>query len=384
MKIVIAPDSFKESLSSAQAAAAIAQGLRQALPSAELQLLPVADGGEGTVQVMVDATRGRFISKEVTGPLGDRLMARYGILGKDGTAVIEMAAASGLQLVAKAERDPRLTGSRGTGELIIDALERGCRHIILGLGGSACNDAGAGMLQALGLRLLDARGRELAPGGAALARLARIETTELHPLLALCRFELACDVDNPLCGERGASAVFGPQKGATKAMVQELDKALGHFAECLVAGGFADMCDTPGAGAAGGMGLAAMAVFNAEVKSGVELVLAYTGLAEALREADLLITGEGCLDEQTLSGKAPLGVLKLALAQKVQVIGIAGSLGDGAEALLDAGMTAVFPIIPALCSEDVLLRHAEANLSHTARNIAATLGLGMRLAKPCQ
>jgi glycerate kinase len=381
MKIVIAPDSFKESLTALEVANAIEVGFRQVFADAQYIKVPMADGGEGTVQSMVDATQGYLVDLEVTGPLGNKVMAQYGILGAtegqtSATAVIEMASASGLHLVPRDQRDPRYTTSFGTGELIKDALDRGIKHIILGLGGSATNDAGIGLAQALGIQFQDDKHQELPFGGMALAQLSHIDVSQAHPLLAECRFDVACDVDNPLCGERGASAIFGPQKGATPEMIKQLDSALAHFTDVLVQNGFADHRIDPGVGAAGGMGLGAKVFLNATLKPGIDIVMETVGLAEKIKGADLVITGEGRIDGQTVFGKTPMGVLKKANANGVPTIGIAGSLGKDAEAILAHGMTAIFPIIPALDSLDNVLAQAESNLVHSSRNIAATMKLG--------
>lgn len=386
MKIVIAPDSFKESLTALEVANAIEVGFRQVFPQAEYIKVPMADGGEGTVQSMVDATRGHLVDLEVTGPLGNRVMAQYGILGAtegqtSATAVIEMASASGLHLVPRDQRDPRYTTSFGTGELIKDALDRGIKHIVLGLGGSATNDAGIGLAQALGIQFQDDKHQELPFGGMALAQLSHIDVSQAHPFLAECRFDVACDVDNPLCGERGASAIFGPQKGATPDMVTLLDKTLAHFADVLVQSGFTDHRLDSGAGAAGGMGLGAKVFLNATLKPGIEIVMDTVGLADKLRTADLVITGEGRIDGQTVFGKTPMGVLKQANANKVPTIGIAGSLGKDAEAILAHGMLAIFPIIPALDSLDNVLLQAETNVINSSRNIAAAIQLGRLLSE---
>ena len=385
MKIVIAPDSFKESLTALEVAKAIEVGFRQVFPDAQVIKVPMADGGEGTVQSMVDATKGRLIDLEVTGPLGNKVMAQYGILGAidsqtPTTAVIEMASASGLHLVPRDQRDPRYTTSFGTGELIKDALDRGIKHIVLGLGGSATNDAGLGLAQALGIQFQDENHQELVFGGMALEQLCHVDMGQAHPLLSECHFDVACDVDNPLCGERGASAIFGPQKGATPEMIKQLDSALAHFADVLVQNGFADHRLAPGAGAAGGMGLGAKVFLNATLKPGIDIVMETVGLAEKIKGADLVITGEGRIDGQTVFGKTPMGVLKQANANGVPTIGIAGSLGKDAEAILAHGMIAIFPIIPALDSLDNVLAQAESNLVHSSRNIAAAIQLGRLMA----
>jgi glycerate 2-kinase len=383
MKIVIAPDSFKESLTAIEAASAIEQGFRLIFPDADYVKVPLADGGEGTVQTLVDATRGNLTPMTVTGPLGLPVMAHYGFLGQGFhqgddyrlTAVIEMASASGLQHAPHSQRNPLQTTSYGTGELIKDALDKGAGHIILGLGGSATNDGGAGMLQALGFKLLDKQGRPLARGGASLTALARIEVHSAHPRLQDCRFTLACDVTNTLCGNRGASRVFAPQKGATADMVALLEQALEHFASTIVREGLEDRRDAPGAGAAGGMGLAAMVFLGAEYQSGIALVMNILGMAETLQDARLVITGEGCIDGQSVNGKSTMGILALAKAQEIPVIGIGGCLGEGAALMLDEGMSAIFPSVQAPMFHEQVLKQAKTNLTNTARNIAATLRL---------
>lgn len=378
MKIVIAPDSFKESLTALEVANAIESGFRSVFPCADFIKVPMADGGEGTVQSMVDATNGSLIDVEVTGPLGNKVMAQYGILGTDKTttAVIEMASASGLHLVPRNKRNPLYTTSYGTGELIKDALDRGIQHIVLGLGGSATNDAGAGLAQALGVQFKDGNGQELAFGGKALAQLKSIDISDVHPLLSQCQIDVACDVDNPLCGERGASAIFGPQKGATPEIVTLLDNTLGYFADAIVQNGFEDHRLLAGAGAAGGMGLGVKTFLNAELKPGIDIVMETVGLVEQLEQADLVITGEGRIDGQTVFGKTPMGVLKQANQKNVPTIGIAGSLGTDSDAILSHGMMAIFPIIPALDSLEQVLEEAEKNLINTSRNIASIMKLG--------
>jgi len=381
MKVIIAPDSFKESLTAMQVATAIEMGFRQIFPQAEYIKLPMADGGEGTVQSMVDATQGEMVFLQVTGPLGEKVEAHYGILGGTeeqsmATAVIEMASASGLHLVPRTQRDPYITTSYGTGELIKDALDRGIKHIILGLGGSATNDAGLGMAQALGMRFLDAAGQPLNAGGLALMDLETVDVSQGHPKLAHCQIEVACDVTNPLCGENGASAVFGPQKGASQDMINKLDAALGHFADVMVKAGFTDQRAVAGVGAAGGMGFAMKTLLNAELKPGIDIVMDCVGFADKIKDADLVITGEGRMDGQTVFGKTPMGVLQQAKAAGVPVIGIAGCFGEDAEAILAHGMKAIFPIIPGLAELDQVLADAQQNVTATARNVAACLQLG--------
>ncbi|ELY4591115.1 glycerate kinase [Cronobacter sakazakii] len=370
-KIVIAPDSFKESLSAMDVAKAIEAGFREIYPQAHYVCVPMADGGEGTVEAMVAATGGQIITTPVTAPLGNNVDGFFGLLGDGETAVVEMAAASGLHLVPTAQRDPRITTSYGTGELILAALERGVKAIIIGIGGSATNDGGAGMMQALGARFLDGEGRELAPGGAALTRLERLDLSALDPRLAQVSVTAACDVDNPLCGEKGASAVFGPQKGATPAMVTELDAALRRFGEQLEAATGKAIISAPGAGAAGGMGAALLGMLNAELRPGIEIVIEFLGLAQAVRDADLVITGEGRLDSQSIHGKTPVGVARVAKQFQRPVVAIAGSLTPDYQIVHEHGIDAAFSVIDRIVTLQEALDDAERNLRVTARNVAA-------------
>ncbi|OEC37210.1 glycerate kinase [Pseudomonas cuatrocienegasensis] len=369
MKIVIAPDSFKESLSAPQVAEAIAAGWADVYPQAELCLRPMADGGEGTVDAVLAATGGERRECEVSGPMGAPVLAHWGWL-ENATAVIEMAAASGLHWVAREQRDATVASSRGTGELICAALDAGAQRIILGLGGSATNDGGAGLLQALGVRFLDAAGRDLAPGGAALAQLDQIDLTGLDPRLLDVQVEVAADVDNPLCGDKGASAVFGPQKGATPAQVAQLDAALSRLAWVVSGTLGEDFSQFPGVGAAGGLGFAAKAFLRARFRPGIELVAELSELADALRGADLVITGEGRLDEQSLHGKTPVGVARQAQAAGVPVVALAGSLGEGYEQLYAAGIDAAFSLTPGPITLEQACADAAAQLRARAGDIA--------------
>ena len=369
MKIVIAPDSFKESLSAPEVAAAIARGWRQVFPEAELLLRPMADGGEGTVDAVLAATGGERRECRVCGPLGEPVLAHWGWLG-EGTAVLEMASASGLHHVPRDRRDATVTTSLGTGELIRAALDAGATRIILGLGGSATNDGGAGLLQALGVRFLDAREVELPPGGAALARLARIDVGGLDPRLLQARLEIAADVDNPLCGPRGASRVFGPQKGADPQQVEQLDAALEHYARVVAATLGEDHSHHPGVGAAGGLGFAARAFLHAGFRPGIELVAELSGLADAVEGADLVITGEGRLDSQSLHGKTPVGVARIARAAGVPVVALAGSLGEDYQALYAAGIDAAFALSPGPQSLEQAMTGAAAELQARACDLA--------------
>ncbi|WP_144958574.1 glycerate kinase [Pseudomonas oryzihabitans] len=369
MKIVIAPDSFKESLSAAGVASALARGLRQALPTAEIRECPLGDGGEGTLDAVLAATGGEVREARVTGPLGEPVTARWGWLAEQRTAFVEMASASGLELVPKGRRDVRVATSHGTGELLRAALDAGAERLVLAIGGSATNDSGAGVLQALGVRLLDGQGQALAPGGAALASLASLDLTDLHPRLAAVEVVIAADVDNPLCGPQGASQIFGPQKGASPEQVRELDAALAHFATVTAATLGRDVSEQPGAGAAGGVGFAALAFLQATFRPGIEVVAELVGLEEALQDADLAVTGEGRLDGQTLRGKTPAGVLRLAQRHGVPVVAVAGSLGEGYDALYQQGLAAAFSLVPGPLSLEEALAQAEGLLERTARDI---------------
>lgn len=378
MKVVIAPDSFKESLSAHEVAVQIAAGFREVFPDAAYVLVPLADGGEGTVQAMVAATGGRIVSASVTGPLGTPVTAFYGLTGDGRTAVIEMAAASGLMLVPPAQRNPLITTTYGTGELIRAALAVGVSRIVVGIGGSATNDGGAGMLQALGMKLLDTEGGEIGFGGGALDRLARMDAGALDPRLGQVTIDVACDVENPLLGAHGAAAVFGPQKGATAEMVAQLDANLAHYAAVISSDLGAEVAMAPGAGAAGGMGAALLAL-GGRLRPGIDIILETVGFEAIARDADLIITGEGCIDSQTVSGKAPLGVARIAKRLGKPVIGIAGSLAADVGMVYAHGIDAVFGVVPQPCSLADALANAAANIRLAARNIAATIRLSRDL-----
>ncbi|MBM1198293.1 glycerate kinase [Pseudomonas fragi] len=373
MKIVIAPDSFKDSLSAEKVADAIAAGLADVMPHAQLVKCPMADGGEGTVEAIVAAGNGQLRRNHVQGPLGAPVEAHWGWLPDSHTAIIEMAEASGLQLLKPEQRNACITSTFGTGELIRAALDAGARRVILAIGGSATNDAGAGALQALGLGLFDAQGNSLPRGGLALAHVARIELAGLDPRLAEVRFEIAADVNNPLCGEHGASAIFGPQKGASAEQVRLLDQALGHFADHCASVLPKDVRHEPGSGAAGGLGFAAKAFFGAQFRAGVEVVAELVGLAEAVKGADLVITGEGRFDAQTLRGKTPFGVASIARAEGVPVVVLAGTLGEGYQALYEHGINAAFAIASGPMTLQDACARAAPLLTDRARDIARLL-----------
>lgn len=373
MKIVIAPDSFKESLSALDAANAIERGFKSIFPDAQYKKMPMADGGEGTVQSVVDATGGSIIERSVTGPLGDPVQAFFGLMGDGKTAVIEMAAASGLHLVPPEKRNPLVTSTRGTGELIAAAMDTGVQHIIIGIGGSSTNDAGAGMIQALGGKLLDKTGREIGPGGGAIAELSAIDMSNLDSRLQDVHIEVACDVDNPLTGPRGASAVFSPQKGATPGMVQLLDRNLGHFADVVEHALGKPFRDIEGAGAAGGIGGSLLAFLNADLKRGIDIVLDAVNFEEEVKGADLVITGEGRIDSQTIYGKTPIGVAKAAKKYGIPVIGLAGSLSDDSHIVHEHGIDALFSIVPGVITLSDAFEKASIYMENTARNIAAMI-----------
>jgi glycerate kinase len=328
MKVVIAPQTFKGSISALEVARAVSEGVRRVVSDAETVLVPVADGGDGTLETLVEGSGGEVRDAEVTGPLGEAMLAQWGALGDGRTAIIEMARTSGLALVPIEKRDPLVTTTYGLGEIIKHALDAGFRSFIVGIGGSATNDGGAGMAQALGVRLLDAGGLDLSFGGAELSRLARIDTSGLDPRAGESIFSIACDVNNPLTGPEGASAVYGPQKGATPETVAQLDAALSHLADVVRSDIGVEIDDVPGAGAAGGLGGGLIAFLKGRLRTGVDIVLDAVGLDAHLEGADLVITGEGCLDFQTVYDKAPIGVARRAKARGIPVISISGSLGD--------------------------------------------------------
>ena len=369
MRVVIAPQAFKESLSARDAAEAIERGVRRALPSAETMLLPVADGGDDTLETLVDTTGGEYREAQVTGPVGEPVRARWGVLGDGTTAIVEAAEACGLaRLPPHRPRDPSRTTTRGVGELVRHALERGHRRIIVGVGGSATNDGGAGMAQALGIRLLDRRGRDLGPGGAGLADLDHIDPSGLDPRIADAKMTVAVDVSNPLCGPRGASATYGPQKGATQEMVELLDAALARMADVVQRDLGLDVRDLPGAGAAGGMGAGLVAFLGAELRPGADLVCEAVDLERHVHSADLVIVGEGRLDWQTAFNKAPFAVARRAQRHGVPVLALVGSLGPGHEKLAEDGLDRVRAISPpdmpleeALATAALLLEEAAAD-----------------------
>lgn len=373
MKFVIAPDSFKESLTALEVATAIETGFKRVFPDADYVKLPMADGGEGTVQSLVDATQGKLIECEVTAPLGDKVKSFFGLSGDGKTAIIEMAAASGLHLVQPEKRNPLLTTSYGTGELIKLALDLGVESFILGIGGSATNDGGVGMLQALGMQCLDSQDKPIGFGGAELANIVKIDVQQLDPRLQQVHIEVACDVNNPLCGECGASTIFGPQKGATSEMVKQLDAALSHFAEIAERDCGKQIRDQAGAGAAGGMGGGLLLLPSVQLKAGIQIVLDRLRLIDYVKDADVVITGEGRIDAQSIMGKTPIGVARTAKQFNKPVIAIAGCLREDYDVVFDHGIDAVFPIIHQLGDLSDILKQGEQNLISTAQNVARVL-----------
>lgn len=374
MHIVIAPDSYKGSLTALEVAEAIGHGALRVFPEATLDLVPIADGGEGTVDALVAATDGKLMQTMVRGPKGAPVDAKWGMFGDGETAVIEMAAASGLPLLMPDKRDVLNACTYGTGELVKVALDAGAKTIILGIGGSATNDGGAGFARALGVKFLDASGKDLAPGGAALADLASIDLSGLDPRLQKTAIRVACDVDNPLCGPRGASAVFGPQKGATSALVRQLDEALGVFAGVAAkTTGKSEVAETAGAGAAGGLGAGLLYFTGAVLMPGVTLVLEAVKFDQRVRKADFVFTGEGRTDFQTAYGKAPVGVAKAAKKHNLPVICLSGGIGDGANDVLCLGIDAVFSIAPGPISLPDCLANGRPLLGDAAERICRLL-----------
>lgn len=375
MKVVVAIDSFKGSLSSMEAGQAIAEGVKRVYQNAEVVVRPLADGGEGTVEALVEGMGGIFVTKEVTGPLGEKVDAVYGVIESEEdsskTAIIEMSAAAGITLVPEKSRNPMNTTTYGVGELILDAIERGCRHFIVGIGGSATNDGGVGMLQALGYDFLTREGKAISYGGDGLRELASIEDVNVHTKLKECTFKVACDVTNPLCGENGSSAIFGPQKGATPEMVQELDQLLLHYAELSKEINANADRFYPGTGAAGGMGFAFLTYTNATLESGIQIVLTETKLEELIKTADFVVTGEGRLDGQTALGKAPIGVADLAKKHQKKVLAFAGAVTPDAKECNQHGIDAFFPILRGIVTlkEAMDKENAHRNMVHTVEQV---------------
>ena len=375
MKFVLAPDSFKESLTAKEVADAMEVGIKKIFKDAECVKVPMADGGEGTVQSLVDATDGKIYEVVVTGPLGNKVNAKYGILGDGQTAVIEMAEASGIHYVKKEDRNPLITTTFGTGELIKSALDKGVKKIIIGIGGSATNDGGAGMLQALGAKLLDKDNKEIPFGGGGLSELVKINLDDFDKRIKEVEIEVACDVSNTLTGKEGASAVFGPQKGATEEIIKILDENLHHYADIVNKTIGKDMENQKGSGAAGGLGFALLAFCDGKLNRGIDIVIKYADLSEKMKGASYVITGEGSIDSQTKFGKTPFGVLQVAKQYDIPVIGIAGNVGEGIDELYDLGFDSILSIMPGVVTLDKALSNAKENIENTLENVARLLSI---------
>jgi len=379
VKVVIAPDSFKGSATAVEVAEALAIGFQQVFPGARIEIVPMADGGEGTVEALVSATGGKTRSAYVQNPLGDEISAEYGILGDGVTAVIEMSAASGLTLVAEELRNPMVATTYGTGQLIQSALDHGCRRLLIGLGGSATNDGGAGVAMALGASLKTSDGKSIETGGQGLADLAEIDITEIDPRMNETEVVVACDVDNPLTGPHGAAHVYGPQKGATPEIVQILDQNLEHYASVIERYLGKVVTEIPGAGAAGGLGAGLIAFTEAELKPGIDIVTETVELVQRIKEVDLVITGEGRLDAQTIYGKTPVGVAKIARQFGVPVIAIAGGIEGNPSELYQAGITAMVDIIPRPMQLDQAIQEVVPLISQAGERIARLISIGIGL-----
>ncbi len=382
MRVIIAPDSFKESLPAPEVASALARGWLVGRPDDEVLCIPMSDGGEGTADAMVSAMNGRFVLERVSNPLGEPIDATYGLFARETKAVVEMASASGLPLVPLERRNPGLTTTYGTGELIRAALERGVTEIIVAIGGSATNDGGVGMAQALGYRFLDAHGQELPPGGLAIERLERIDISAAHSALQRCHIRIACDVNNPLCGPHGASSVYGPQKGATPDLVERLDSALARLAVIVARDLGISIAELPGSGAAGGLGGGLVAFAGGIMEPGVAVVADACELSERMRGAGLVITGEGRIDGQSVHGKTPVGVARIARGLGIPAIGIAGALGSGFEAVHSEGLIATFSIASGPGSLEQALAHTERRLVECAAALSRYWSLGADRGSP--
>ena len=371
MKIVVAIDSFKGSLTSLEAGQAVRSGILNACPDAQVTVMPLADGGEGTVEALTLGMGGTLQTVTVTGPLGKAVTAQYGILQDKKTAIIEMAAAAGITLIPEEMRNPLHTTTYGVGELILDAIHKGCRRFIVGIGGSATNDGGLGMLQALGYRMLDANGEPVPFGAIGLKALSSIDGSHILPELQECTFRIACDVTNPLCGATGCSAIFGPQKGATPDDVPLMDSWMNHYAELSSQNNPQANPTTPGAGAAGGLGFAFLTYTNATLESGISIVLAETRLEDHIADAKLVITGEGRLDSQTVMGKAPIGVAQIAKRHKKPVIALSGCVAPDARLCNQHGIDAYFPVLQRISSlaEAMDTASARQNVIDTAEQV---------------
>ncbi len=379
MRILIAPDSYKNALSALEVAKSLKSGLQKVFQDAEFEILPMADGGEGTVEALIDATQGDIITARVHDPLMRPVESSFGITGDGITAVIEMASASGIQLITSGERNPWITTTYGTGELILAALDRGCRDIILGIGGSATNDCGMGMAAALGVKFLDHAGNSVGPGGGMLAEVIRIDISGLDERIKETKIMVACDVTNPLTGPDGAAHVYGPQKGADPEMVKKLDSNLKKFSDLIMEQLGKDVEQIPGAGAAGGLGAGLIAFLDGELVEGVPAIAAKTGLDEAVAKADIVITGEGGIDFQTQFGKTPYGVAQVAKKHGKPVIAVAGTIGKGVDELYSKGIDAVISILDRPLSLEEAIEETPSLLEATGERIGRLLILGQSL-----
>lgn len=369
MKIVIAPDSFKESMTAEECCNFIKKGLSKILPEVEYVTVPMADGGEGTASALISSTNGEFFSETVLNPLGKEIISSFGILGDKKTAIIEMAAASGLELIPSSERNPMITTTYGTGQLIKAALDKNISTILIGLGGSATNDGGAGMIQALGGKLLDKDNQEIGFGGGELSKLKKIDLSNLDKRIKNTKIIVACDVENPLTGVNGASYTFGKQKGATDEMIEILDKNLSHFSEIIKKELSIDVKNIPGAGAAGGLGAGLIGFLSGELKKGIDIVIEYSSLESKLKDANFIITGEGSIDGQTRFGKTPFGVAKLGKKYNIPVIALAGNVGKDIDVLYEYGFTSIFPILTRVESLEYAIKNGRYNIEVVSENI---------------
>lgn len=373
--ILLAPDSFKESMTAKEVCDAMEKGIKKVNENINCIKVPMADGGEGTMQSLVDATDGNIYRLKVVGPLGNEVEAEYGILGDGETGIIEMASASGIALVPPEKRNPLVTTTYGTGQLIKDCLNRKVKKLLIGIGGSSTNDGGAGVVQALGGRLMDKLGKEIGFGGGELDKLCRIDLTNFDRRLKDVKVEVACDVRNPLCGEKGSSNVFGSQKGATCEMITILDNNLRHYADVIKQQINVDVINVPGAGAAGGLGAGLMVFLNGKLKNGIDIVIKYSNLEEKVKEADIVFTGEGSIDFQTQYGKTPIGVAMVAKKYNKPVIALAGSIGNDIDVLYEKGIDSIFSIVRGATTLDCALKKGKENIEKTIENIMMLISL---------
>lgn len=377
MNILIAPDSFKETLEAKEVATCIETSFKKVFPNANIQKVPLADGGEGTVKTLVESNNGELIKKRAEDPLGRPICSYYGIINNGKTAIIEMATASGLELLNDDEKNPLETSTYGFGQLINHALQKGVKEFILGLGGSATNDAGVGMLQALGVKFYNKENKEISKGAKEINQITTMDISNLKKKFKDITINVACDVTNPLCGENGASFIFGKQKGADEKMIKQLDNNLSHFATLCEKTFNKSTQHNEGAGAAGGLGFALVTFLNANLQSGIELIMKSVELEEKIKEADLVITGEGKMDKQSIQGKTPIGVAKLVKQYNKKVIAIAGCLEDGYEIVLEHGIDAVFDCTPISADFETIKKNAKKNLELTAFNVAKSININI-------